>query len=81
MSVLQEGGRICSVVALQADHGGAVTLPVFQTQPVGFVHIHTQRLRHTDAHAPVNRLENAFGGIVQGVIQIKQPDGFIWLTG
>ena len=73
----QKVRRADAVVLFQPEQGGAVTPPVVHAQAIGFVVRQAQVLHDVVGHRAVEPPEHGLAGIVQGVVEVEQPDGVL----
>jgi hypothetical protein len=71
----QKVRRADAVVLFQAQQRGTVTPPVVHAQSVGLVVPQTQVLLDVVGHRAIEPPEHGTAGIVQGVVEVEQPDG------
>src|SRR5690606_28522744 len=74
MAAVQEIRRTHVMVTHHADHGGTVFAPVFFSHGRGVRMIEPQGFHHRLRHCTVDVRKNGMGCIMQGVVQIKEPD-------
>ncbi|KAG1319622.1 hypothetical protein G6F63_014646 [Rhizopus arrhizus] len=76
VAAVQEVMRVHAVMPTHADHRGAVALPVQPSHVVGRVDVDIQGLGHGHRHAVVDLGEDGVRGVVEGIVQIEQPQAF-----
>ena len=74
MSVVQKMVWVSTVVAHQAVQRRTIALPVVPAQLVGSLLVQIEVCHQVLRHGAVNVRENECAGIVQGVIEVKNPD-------
>ena len=71
------GEEIIGVNAMVADHaenGGTVAAPVVHAHLAGGGVIRAEHARHVGRHQPVDLRKDRVRGVVEGVIEVEQPD-------
>lgn len=74
VGVAQESVRIDAMVGDHAEQGCAVAPPVGNPQRAGLLFVKRKVLRHPLRHGTVDRRHDVGACIVQGVVEIEQPD-------
>ncbi|MNT08088.1 hypothetical protein D3C72_1428170 [compost metagenome] len=70
----QEVSRVHAMVPDHAEQRGAVALPVVHAHAAGGGLVAAEHARHVVGHQPVDGREDRVRGVVQGVVEIEQPD-------
>ena len=78
VGVVQKVRGLHTVVLHQAQQGGTVAQPVVAAQRCGIGFVQPQFALDEGIHAGVDATKGGGAGVVQGVVQIEQPDA-LWL--
>lgn len=76
MTAMKELMRIDTVMAHQTDQGCTVSFPVRRSELIGCFLIDRKAFHDGRGHSEIDLAENLVRRVVQGVIEIEQPDAF-----
>ncbi len=72
--LMQEVPRVDAVMAYQAEQGGAIVIPVVLAKLGGAVGREPELGDHVVGHRLVCLAEGGVAGVVQGVVEVEQPN-------